>query len=48
MADRDTRRSRGSSNTGPGPGAGHDRDPARAGILHARIAIVATIVIGQL
>ena len=36
------------SNTGPGPGAGHDRDPGRAGILHARIAIVATIVVGQL
>ena len=38
----------GSSNTGPGPGAGHDRDPERAGMLHARIAIVATIVVGQL
>lgn len=36
------------SNTGPGPGAGHDRDPERAGMLHARIAIVATIVVGQL
>jgi hypothetical protein len=36
------------SNSGPGPGAGHDRDPVRAGILHARIAIVATIVVGQL
>lgn len=36
------------SNTGPGPGAGHDADPSGAGILHARIAIVATIVVGQL
>ena len=35
-------------NTGPGPGAGHDADPGGAGILHARIAIVATIVVGQL
>jgi hypothetical protein len=35
-------------NTGPGPGAGHDRDPERASMLHARIAIVATIVVGQL
>jgi cytochrome c oxidase assembly factor CtaG len=36
------------SKTGPGPGAGHDRDPERATVLHARIAIVATIVVGQL
>ena len=36
------------TNTGPGPGAGHERDPERAGMLHARIAIVATIVVGQL
>lgn len=36
------------SNTGPGPGAGHDRDPERAGMLHARTAIVATIIVGQL
>jgi hypothetical protein len=36
------------SNIGPGPGAGHDRDPERAGMLHARTAIVATIVVGQL
>lgn len=36
------------TNTGPGPGAGHDRDPEGAGMLHARIAIVATIVVGQL
>ena len=35
-------------NTGPGPGAGHERDPARAGMLHARTAIVATIIVGQL
>ncbi len=34
--------------TGPGPGAGHERDPWRASILNARIAIVATIVLGQL
>ncbi len=36
------------SSSGPGPGAGHDRDPARAAIQIARIAIVATIVVGQL
>ena len=35
-------------NTGPGPGAGHERDPERATALHARIAIVAVIVVGQL
>ncbi|MFB3738441.1 MAG: hypothetical protein ACE14W_05700 [Candidatus Velamenicoccus archaeovorus] len=35
-------------NTGPGPGAGYDHDPERAGMLHARIVIVATIVVGQL
>lgn len=35
-------------NTGPGPGAGHERDPERAGMLHARTAIVATIIVGQL
>ena len=34
--------------TGPGPGAGHERDPEGATTLHARIAIVATIVVGQL
>jgi hypothetical protein len=33
---------------GPGPGAGVDRDPERAAIVLARIAIVATIVVGQL
>ena len=48
MAARERTGPRASSNTGPGPGAGHDRDPTRAGILHARIAIVATIVVGQL
>ncbi|MFA5889736.1 MAG: hypothetical protein WDA27_02085 [Actinomycetota bacterium] len=37
-----------STSTGPGPGAGTDRDPERASMLSARIAIVATIVIGQL
>jgi hypothetical protein len=34
--------------TGPGPGAGVDREPDRTSMLNARIAIVATIVIGQL
>lgn len=34
------------SHTGPGRGAGED--PGRAAPLHARIAIVATIVLGQL
>jgi hypothetical protein len=34
--------------TGPGPGAGSDRQPERASMLHARIALVATIVVGQL
>ena len=33
---------------GPGPGAGADTEPDRASILNARIAIVATIVVGQL
>jgi hypothetical protein len=33
---------------GPGPGAGVDREPDRASMLNARIAIVATIVVGQL
>jgi hypothetical protein len=32
----------------PGPGAGADREPERASMLNARIAIVATIVVGQL
>ncbi len=35
-------------NTGPGPGAGLEPEPGRAPILNARIAIVATIVVGQL
>ena len=34
--------------TGPGPGAGVDREPDRTSMLNARIAIVATIVVGQL
>jgi hypothetical protein len=34
--------------TGPGPAAGADREPDRASMLNARIAIVATIVVGQL
>lgn len=34
--------------TGPGPGAGWDRSPWRAAMLNARIAIVATVVLGQL
>ena len=33
---------------GPGPGAGADTEPDRASMLNARIAIVATIVVGQL
>jgi hypothetical protein len=33
---------------GPGPAAGSDREPDRASMLNARIAIVATIVVGQL
>lgn len=33
---------------GPGPGAGVDRDPERAAIVVARIALVATVVVGQL
>jgi predicted membrane protein len=36
------------TNPGPGRGAGVDRDPDRAAALSARIAIVATIVVGQL
>jgi hypothetical protein len=34
--------------TGPGPGVGSDRDPDRAAIRNARIALVATVVVGQL
>jgi hypothetical protein len=33
---------------GPGLAAGADREPDRASMLNARIAIVATIVVGQL
>ncbi|HEU4899033.1 MAG TPA: hypothetical protein VFX88_15955 [Actinomycetota bacterium] len=33
---------------GPGPGAGVEREPDRASMLNARIAIVAMIVVGQL
>jgi hypothetical protein len=33
---------------GPGPGMGTDADPDRAAMLSGRIAIVATIVVGQL
>lgn len=33
---------------GPGPGAGGDRDPDRAAIVITRIALVATVVVGQL
>ena len=39
---------RGVPSTGPGVGAGFDRDPGRASILNARIVVVATVVIGQL
>jgi hypothetical protein len=34
--------------TGPGPGAGVDREPDRTSMLNARTTIVATIVVGQL
>jgi hypothetical protein len=34
--------------SGPGPAAGVDREPDRASMLNARIAIVATVVVGQL
>jgi hypothetical protein len=34
--------------SGPGPGAGADRDPERTSIVVTRIALVATIVVGQL
>ncbi len=36
------------SATGPGPGAGTDQQPERSAILSARVALAATIVIGQL
>jgi hypothetical protein len=32
----------------PGPGAGAEREPDRVAMLNARIAIVATVVVGQL
>ena len=47
MESRDARRLH-PRDTGPGPGAGVDRAPERSSMLHARIAIVATIVVGQL
>ena len=34
--------------SGPGPASGADREPDRASMLNARIAIVATVVVGQL
>ena len=34
--------------SGPGPGAGADTEPERSSMLNARIAIVATVVVGQL
>jgi hypothetical protein len=34
--------------SGPGPGAGADTEPERTSMLNARIAIVATVVVGQL
>lgn len=36
------------TSTGPGPGAGTDHQPDRASMLVAQIAIVATILVGQL
>jgi hypothetical protein len=36
------------SATGPGPGSGTEHDPDHAAMLHARILIVATIVMGHL
>jgi hypothetical protein len=36
------------TSTGPGPGAGTDQQPDRASMLIGRIALVATIVVGQL
>jgi hypothetical protein len=41
-----SRLARGAS--GPGPGAGGDRNPERAAADIARIALVATVVVGQL
>lgn len=48
MSERDRRMRVRIGSPGPGPGAGADRDPERAAIVVARIAIVATIVVGQL
>ena len=36
------------SSSGPGPGAGGDRNPERAAADISRIALVATVVVGQL
>jgi hypothetical protein len=41
-------RRRAAGSSGPGPGAGWDREPWRAPMLHARIALVATVILGQL
>ena len=48
MNDQDRRLRGHVGSTGPGPGAGGDRETDRAAIVLARIAIVATIVVGQL
>jgi len=48
MSERDPRLRLRIGAPGPGPGAGGDRDPERAAIAMARIAIVATVVVGQL
>ncbi|MBB5868983.1 hypothetical protein F4553_002362 [Allocatelliglobosispora scoriae] len=34
--------------TGPGPGAGADSDPDRSSMLTARLAVVLSILVGQL
>lgn len=48
MSDPARLRPRRPGGSGPGPGAGADARPERSAILNARIAIVATIVVGQL
>ncbi len=48
MSDPTRMRPRRPGASGPGPGAGADARPERSAILNARIAIVATIVVGQL
>ncbi|HET9311411.1 MAG TPA: hypothetical protein VFP41_09355 [Actinomycetota bacterium] len=48
MSERDPRLRLRIGAPGPGPGAGGDRDPERAAIAMARIAIVSTVVVGQL